>query len=398
MPLIDQLRELPGIYDRDLKGVRVLLRLDCNVPMRDGRVHNDARLVAAIPTVRSLVSRGARVLVLAHLGRPDPDARQPEFSLAPVADWFAQELGQPVPLCRDWLASPPAEVAEGEVVLLENVRFFRGEIENSTELAQRLAGLCDLYVMEAFAVSHRANASTEAIIHCAPEVCPGPLMLEELDAIGHGMDSPRHPVVTIAGGAKVADKLPLLRNLANISDYIIPGGGIANTFLAAKGYAMGQSLYQAELLHQVREIMAMTQVLLPDWVVTAPSPDRDDATCIRPVDGLPDDESILDIAPRSVLKWEPLLRDAGTILWNGPLGMFERPAFAGGTLVLGRLIAESSGFSLAGGGDTLSAVSLCGIERPAVLSVHWRRRLPGGAGGKGNADRARPAQPDILKY
>ena len=369
MPAVEQLEALPGIYQRHLKGVRVLLRLDLNVPMRDGEIHNDARLLASMGAVQSLVNRGARTLIMSHLGRPDPANPSAALSLGPIAKWISQYLGQPVPLYRDWLESRP-EVGEGQVGVLENVRFYLGELENNDELGQSMAGLCDLFVMDAFAVSHRANTSTEAVTRHAPEVCAGPLLLEEMAAVSKVMDNPSRPVVTIAGGAKISDKLPLLRNLANISDYIIPGGGIANTFLAARGYEVGQSLHQADLKAAALDIMERTQVLLPQWVVTAPSPESGAGVGFRALDEVDEASYILDVAPRAVLDWQSLLREAGTVLWNGPLGLFENPAFAQGTLALGRLVGECPGFTLAGGGDTLSAVALCGVgEQLSYLST-----------------------------
>ncbi|MGI9346046.1 MAG: phosphoglycerate kinase [Gammaproteobacteria bacterium] len=371
MSLAD-IKAFKGIYQRELSGLKVLLRLDCNVPIRNGKIYNDARLQASLPTVKSLVQRNARTMIMSHLGRPDPDAdpaSQKAYSLQIIADWFSDKLGMPVPLAKDWLAHPPS-VPSGDVVLLENTRFYRGETENDAHLGKKMGQLCDLFVMDAFAVCHRANASTAAIMQHAAEVCPGPLLQEELAAISQFMDYSRRPVVTIAGGAKVSDKLPLLRNLAHLSDYLIPGGGIANTFLAAKGFDIGQSLHQPELVASVQDILSSTQVLLPEWVVTATASTPREQIGIRNVSDIPSDHAIWDIAPRSILRFEPVLQQAETILWNGPMGLFEEPAFAAGTIALGQLIAAAPGFSLAGGGDTLAAVERCGIsEQISYLST-----------------------------
>lgn len=349
----------------DLQGKRVLLRLDLNVPIRDGAIFNDARLRASLTAVRSLIRRGARTMILSHLGRPSPGERHLEkYSLAPIADWLAAELAMPVPLCPDWLRALP-EIAVGGLALLENVRFFPQEVENNEDFGRRLGTMCDIYVMDAFAVCHRANASTEAAIRHAGDVCAGPLLLEEMEAIGHLMDRANSPVITIASGAKISDKLPLLRSLARISDCIIPGGGIANTFLAAKGVQVGDSLHQSELIPQAQEILRQTEVLLPEWVVTAGKTDDGAPTedvGIEHVGALDGSRLIMDVAPRSVLQWESHLLQAGTVLWNGPLGMFENPAFAAGTIALGEILSRCTGFTLAGGGDTISAVELCGVQ------------------------------------
>lgn len=367
MSIAVELSRMAVARREDLEGKKVLLRLDLNVPIRDGKIFNDARLRASLTVVRSLMRRGAQVMILSHLGRPGASPEEhARYSLAPIADWLQHNLQTPVPLCKDWYPTPPGGIASGEIVLLENVRFHPEETANGEALGRYFGSICDLYVMDAFAVCHRANASTEAVIRHAPEVCAGPLLLEEMEAVGQLMDSARSPVLTIASGAKISDKLPLLRSLTRISDCVIPGGGIANTFLAAQGIQVGPSLHQSDLRPQALEIMQQTEVLLPEWVVTAEPPATKDGDFadigIEHVEALDGSRMVMDIAPRSVLQWEERLQQAGTLLWNGPLGMFENPAFAGGTIALGEILARCSGFTLAGGGDTISAVEMCGVQ------------------------------------
>lgn len=366
MSIADELSQMAVARREDLQGKRVLLRLDLNVPIRDGRIHNDARLRASLTAVRSLLRRQARLMIMSHLGRPGSgDEERRKTSLAPIAAWLRRELQAEIPLCVDWHETPP-QVNSGEAVLLENVRFHPEEIENGDNLGRYLGSICDLYVMDAFAVCHRANASTEAVIRHAPDVCAGPLLLAEIEAVSQLMDSARSPVITIASGAKISDKLPLLRSLVRVSDCLIPGGGIANTLLAAQGVKVGASLHQSNMQAQALEIMRQTEVLLPEWVVTAAppaSPDGDFSEIgIEHIHALDGSRVVMDVAPRSVLQWEQRLLQAGTLLWNGPLGMFENPAFAAGTIALGEILSRCSGFTLAGGGDTISAVEMCGVQ------------------------------------
>ena len=338
----------------DLAGKRVLIREDLNVPVKDGAVSSDTRIRAAIPTIQKAVAAGARVILMSHLGRPPEGEYDAQYSLRPVADHLADLLGQSVTLVEDWRGG--VELNDGEVALLENVRFNPGEKADSEELAKAYASLCEIFVMDAFGTAHRAQASTHGVAKFAPVACAGPLLSAELDALEKALAEPARPMVAIVGGAKVSTKLEVLETLSEKVDQLIVGGGIANTFLAAAGHPVGKSLCEHELLDDARRIAASTSIPLPTDVVTAAEFSEDAAATTKSVSEVTDDDMILDVGPDSAAAIAQVLKDAGTILWNGPVGVFEFDSFAGGTEALSRAIAESDAFSLAGGGDTLAAI------------------------------------------
>lgn len=345
--------------DVDLAGKRVLIRQDLNVPVQDGEVTSAARLSASVPTLEKALAAGARVMVMSHLGRPTEGEPSAADSLAPVARWLADTLGRDVPLVTDWLDG--VEVGEGELVVCENVRFNVGEKANDEALSKRMAGLCDVYVMDAFGTAHRAQASTEGVARLAPVACAGPLLRAEVDALSAAMDDPQRPLVVIVGGSKVSSKLDLLESLATIADQLIVGGGIANTFLAAAGHNVGASLYEKDLVETARSIHADIRarggdIPLPEDVIVATDVSAQATASERHVTEIADDEMILDIGHQARQTVAEVLRSAGTIVWNGPVGVFEIDQFGGGTEALSRAIAESSAFSIAGGGDTLAAI------------------------------------------
>ncbi len=342
-----------------LAGQRVLIREDLNVPLKDGEISSDARIRAALPTIQQALAGGARVILMSHLGRPVEGEFDPQFSLQPVADHLTGLLGSPVRLLADWREG--VAVDDGEVVLLENVRFNPGEKKNDDTLARAYAALCDIFVMDAFGTAHRAQASTHGVARFAPKACAGPLLAAELEALEKALAAPARPMVAIVGGAKVSTKLEVLDTLADKVDQLIVGGGIANTFLAAAGHPVGKSLCEHELLDEARRISAKTYIPLPSDVVTAKAFAEDAAPTTCSINDVGDDDMILDIGPKSAEAMAALLRDAGTILWNGPVGVFEFASFAGGTESLARAIADSAAFSLAGGGDTLAAIDKFGI-------------------------------------
>ena len=343
-----------------LAGKRVLIREDFNVPLRDGAVANDARIVAALPTIRECIDRGAAVIVMSHLGRPSEGVFDPALSLAPVAEHLGQALGRPVPLLRDWRGG--VDVAPGNVAMLENVRFEPGEGSNDDGLAQALAGLCDLFVMDAFATAHRAHASTHGVAKYAPAVCAGPLMAAEVGALGRALEAPRRPLVAIVGGAKVSTKLELLESLADIADRIIVGGGIANTFVLAAGHPVGASLAEPSLVRTARRIAGRVDVPLPVDVMTAPAMEAQIPAVLRRPDEVKERDMILDIGPGTARAWRDELADAGTIIWNGPLGVFEFDQFGEGTRLIAEGVAEAKAFSIAGGGDTIAAIDKYGVR------------------------------------
>ena len=350
--------------DLELRGKRVLIREDLNVPVKDGRVTSDARLTAALPTLRLALERGARLLVMSHLGRPKAGASQADnatFSLAPVAQRLTELLGRPVPLVSDWLDG--VEVGEGEIALLENVRFIKGEKEDDEALSRRMAALCDIYVMDAFATAHRAEASTHGVARFAPVACAGPLLAAELDALGRALQHPARPLLAIVGGSKVSTKLSVLEQLSAKVDQLIPGGGIANTFLAAAGLPIGKSLAEPDLLDTARALMQKTAIPLPVDVVVADRFAADAEARIVEVADVGPEDMILDIGPRTAARFAEIIRGAGTILWNGPVGVFEIPQFAEGTRAVAQAVADSAGFSLAGGGDTLAALETFGVQQ-----------------------------------
>lgn len=345
--------------DLDLKGKRLLIRQDLNVPIMNGRITSDARLRAALPTIQYALAQGASVLVVSHLGRPKAGRFDTEHSLTPVANWYSQALERSVPIITNWIDG--IDLEPGQVVLGENTRFLEGERENDDNLARRMASLCDIYVMDAFGTAHRAEASTHGVARHAPTACAGPLLAAELDALGKALANPARPLAVIVGGSKVSTKLDLLNNLADVADQLIIGGGIANTFLAAAGHPVGNSLYEADMVGTANEILTKIRarggdIPLPTDVVCASefSPEAHAET--RPVAEVEDDEMILDIGPQTADALAGLLKNAGTIVWNGPVGVFEYDSFAAGTEKLAAAIAGSDGFSIAGGGDTLAAI------------------------------------------
>lgn len=350
--------------DLDLTGKRVLIREDLNVPVKNGQISSDARLRAALPTIQQALTQGAAVIVCSHLGRPVEGEPKEEQSLAPVAKYLSDALGQDVVLVKDYLAG--VDVAQGQVVLLENVRFNVGEKKNKAELAQQYADLCDVFVMDAFGTAHRAEASTEGVARLAKVAAAGPLLAAELDALGRAMRSPEKPMVAIVAGSKVSTKLDVLTSLSGICDQLIVGGGIANTFLAAAGYNVGKSLYEKDLLDTARAIAAKVSVPLPVDVVVADAGqiNFDDflgslaasQAVVKSVSDVTDNDMILDVGPETAKQFAELLSKAKTILWNGPVGVFEVEAFGNGTQTLAQAIADSAGFSIAGGGDTLAAI------------------------------------------
>ena len=338
----------------DLKGQRVLIREDLNVPVKDGKVQSDARIVASLPTIRLALEQGAAVLVCSHLGRPDEGQFSEENSLAPVAEYLSAALDRPVPLVRDYLAG--VDVQPGEIVLLENVRFNVGEKKNTDDLAKQYAALCDVFVMDAFGTAHRAQGSTHGVAKFAKVACAGPLLAAELEALGKALDQPAQPMAAIVAGSKVSTKLDVLNSLAELCDQLIVGGGIANTFLAAAGLPVGKSLYEPELVDTAKAIAAKVSVPLPVDVVVAKAFAADAEAIVKAVADVAEDDMILDIGPATALQFAELLKSAGTILWNGPVGVFEFDQFGNGTKVLAEAIAQSSAFSIAGGGDTLAAI------------------------------------------
>ncbi|WP_406664601.1 phosphoglycerate kinase [Gallaecimonas sp. GXIMD1310] len=346
--------------DLDLAGKRVLIREDLNVPIKDGKVTSDARIMAALPTIQRALDSGAKVLVMSHLGRPEEGAFDQASSLQPVADYLQDLLGVPVRLVRDYLAG--VEAATGEVVLLENVRFNKGEKKDDEALAKQYAALCDVFVMDAFGTAHRAQASTHGVGLFAPVACAGPLLAAELDALGKALKAPKRPLVAIVAGSKVSTKLDVLNSLADICDQVIVGGGIANTFLAAAGKPMGKSLHEADLISTAKTLMAKVTIPLPTDVVVAKAFAEDAEATVKAVDEVADDDMILDIGPASAAELATLLTSAGTILWNGPVGVFEFDQFGKGTQVLAEAIANSDAFSIAGGGDTLAAIDKYGVK------------------------------------
>ena len=355
--------------DLDLAGKRVLIRQDLNVPIehvdgQPGTITSEQRILASLPTLRLALEKGAAVMVTSHLGRPKEGSWSQADSLAPVAARLSQLLGIEVPLLRDWVDG--VEVKPGQLVLLENCRMNVGEGKDDEALAKKYAALCDVFVMDAFGTAHRAQASTHGVIRFAPVAAGGPLLMAELDALDKALASPARPLLAIVAGSKVSTKLELLTSLVGKVDQLIVGGGIANTFLAAVGHPVGKSLYEADLVDTARQIMADAQargaaIPLPEDVVVATTFAADAPATIRPVAEVAADELILDIGPRTAARYAQLIGAAGTVVWNGPVGVFEFDAFAGGTEAVARAIAGSSAFSIAGGGDTLAAVDKYGI-------------------------------------
>ena len=344
--------------DLNVQGKRVLVRQDLNVPIKDGQVTSTARIDAAIPTLQALLEQGAQVAVMSHLGRPEEGVCEPEFSLAPVAATLSAKLGRDVPLVTDWI---DGFEQSADLVLLENVRYLKGEKKDDEALSKKMAALCDVYLMDAFGTAHRAQASTHGVGRFAPEVAAGPLMAAELDALGKALANPERPAVAIVGGSKVSTKLEVLTELANQVDQIVVGGGIANTFLAAAGYPVGQSLMEVDLIETAKTLMSKVDIPLPVDVVVATEFSIDAEATVKRVQDVADHDMILDVGPETQASYQELMASAKTILWNGPVGVFEFPQFEGGTRALSMAIAASDGFSLAGGGDTLAAIDQFGI-------------------------------------
>ena len=345
--------------DLELSGKRVLIREDLNVPIRGGVITNDARLRAAVPTLNAALDQGAAVMVMSHLGRPVEGEWQEEVSLAPIAEHLSDLLGRDVLLAREWRRAAPLP---GDVVLLENVRFNSGEAANAGDLATDYAALCDVFVMDAFGTAHRAQASTHGVAQCAPIACAGPLLHAELTALERALNQAERPMLAVVGGSKVSTKLEVLETLADRCDSLVVGGGIANTFLAATGYPVGQSLCEWDLIDTARALMDKVDIPLPIDVVVAPGIEAVDQATIKLAAEVSDDDMILDVGPKTAASIAERISEAATILWNGPLGVFEEEAFAGGTKVLAEAIAASPGFSLAGGGDTLAAIDQFGVS------------------------------------
>lgn len=356
------------ILEGKLKGKRVLIREDLNVPVQNNSVANDTRIRAALPTITAALENGAeQVIVMSHLGRPKegiPIEQQADLSMVPIAQHLAGLLGKNVSLIHDYLENPSAvESATGDLVLLENVRINEGEKANSDELAKRYAQLCDVFVMDAFGTAHRAQASTHGVAKFSSTACAGPLLAQELDALERSLAAPERPMLAVVGGAKVSTKLEVLNNLAGIVDQLIVGGGIANTFLLASGINIGQSLSEPELVDTAKALMERTSIPLPTDVVVATAFEENATATTKPVEDISDDEMILDIGPESAAKLSALIGDMKTIIWNGPVGVFEFENFAEGTKTIAGAIAANAGFSIAGGGETIAAIDKFGVTQ-----------------------------------
>lgn len=346
--------------DLDLAGKRVLIRQDLNVPIKDGKVTSDKRIRASMPTIEHCLKAGAKVMLMSHLGRPTEGEPADEFSLKPVAVHLSGLLGKQVGLVKDYLDNAPS-LMDGEIVILENVRFNKGEKKNDDDLSKQYAALCDIYVMDAFGTAHRAQASTHGVAKYAPVACAGPLLAGELEALGKALDNPARPMVAIVGGSKVSTKLTVLESLSKVVDQLIVGGGIANTFIAAEGYSVGKSLYEEDLVDTAKQLKAAAQerggdIPVPTDVVCGKEFSEDAEATLKKVDEVADDDMIFDIGPETAQTLADMLKSAGTIVWNGPVGVFEFDQFGEGTKTLSMAIAESPAFSIAGGGDTLAAV------------------------------------------
>jgi phosphoglycerate kinase len=363
--------EMSGL---DLAGKRVLIRQDLNVPVKDGVVTSDQRIKASLPAIQRCINAGARLMIMSHLGRPEEGNPEAQFSLQPVATYLGKVLGKEVPLVSDYLERAPA-LADGDVVLLENVRFNSGEKANDASLSQQYAGLCDIYVMDAFGTAHRAQASTHGAGQFAPLACAGPLLAAELTALAKALHEPASPMVAIVGGSKVSTKLTVLESLSKIVDQLIPGGGIANTFIAAAGYNVGKSLQEKDLIPQAKRLMQQAQsqgkeIPIPTDVVCGKEFSATAAAVVKPVSEVEDDDMIFDIGPQTAARFAEIMQQAATIVWNGPVGVFEFDQFGEGTRVLSQAIAASPAFSIAGGGDTLAAVDKYGVtEQISYIST-----------------------------
>ncbi|WP_272690958.1 phosphoglycerate kinase [Providencia sp. PROV116] len=345
--------------DLDLAGKRVFIRSDLNVPVKDGKVTSDARIRASLPTIEAALKQGAKVMVTSHLGRPTEGDYNEEFSLQPVVDYLADKMDYPVRLVKDYLNG--VEIEAGELVVLENVRFNKGEKKDDETLSKQYAALCDVYVMDAFGTAHRAQASTHGVAKFSPVACAGPLLSGELEALGKALDNPARPMVAIVGGSKVSTKLTVLDSLSKIADQLIVGGGIANTFIAAEGNNVGRSLYEADLIPEAKKLLANCQIPVPTDVRVATEFSETAPATLKASTEIKDDEQILDLGDESAQRLAEILKNAKTILWNGPVGVFEFPNFRKGTEIVAKAIADSDAFSIAGGGDTLAAIDLFDI-------------------------------------
>ena len=346
--------------DLDLSSKRVLIRQDLNVPIKDGEVTSDKRIQASLPTIVYAINAGAKVILTSHLGRPTAGEYEEKFSLEPVANYLTNLLGQEVKLVTDWLSG--VDLEDGEVVLCENVRFNEGEKENDDELSKKMAALCDICVQDAFGTAHRAHASTHGVAKYAPTACAGPLLVGELEALGKALDNPARPLVAVVGGSKVSTKLTVLESLSKFVDQLVVGGGIANTFIAAQGHSVGQSLCEHDLIPTAKSLMEDCEIPVPTDVVCGKEFSEFANAEVKDSSKLAADDMIFDIGPNSANQLADVMRSAGTIVWNGPVGVFEFDQFAGGTECLANAIAESEAFSIAGGGDTLAAVDKYNIE------------------------------------
>lgn len=355
---------IPKMSDLDLKGKRILIREDFNVPMKNGHITSDLRIRAALPTIKQALKAGGKVMLMSHLGRPAEGHADESFSLAPVAQALSKLLKMEVPLITRW--TDGVNMGDAQVVLLENVRFQHGETDNNVELSKKMASICDVFVMDAFATSHRAESSTCGVIKYAKQACAGPLLLSELDALSKVLDKPVHPVLAIVGGSKVSTKLALLNSLVQKVDQIIIGGGIANTFLAAEGYTVGKSLYEPDLIDEAERLTLEAkargaEIPMPVDVVVAQRMSEDAESYVRLVSQIDDTEKVFDMGPDTIKQFVSMIKKAKTILWNGPIGAFEIEEFAGGTQAVAKAIADSKAFKVAGGGDTLAAIEKYGI-------------------------------------
>lgn len=344
----------------DLSGKRVLIRADLNVPVKNGVVSSDARILASLPTIEAALAQGAKVMVTSHLGRPSEGEFAEEFSLQPVIDYLQKALSVPVRLASDYLDG--VELSANELVVLENVRFNPGEKKDDETLSRQYAALCDVFVMDAFGTAHRAQASTHGVARFAPTACAGPLLSAELEALAKALDNPARPLVAVVGGSKVSTKLTVLESLSGIADQLVVGGGISNTFVAAAGHNVGKSLYEADLIPEAKRLMAKCDIPLPTDVRTATEFSDTAVATVKDVSEVNDNEQILDLGDQSAEQLADILKNAKTIIWNGPVGVFEFENFRRGTDIVASAIAESDAFSIAGGGDTLAAIDLFGIK------------------------------------
>ena len=360
--------------DLNLAGMRVLIRQDLNVPVKNGVVTSDQRIKASLPTIQHCIDAGAKLMIMSHLGRPTEGNPEAQYSLQPVADYLSKALARNIALVSDYLQQTP-EMVNGDVILLENVRFNTGEKANDEVLSKQYAALCDVYVMDAFGTAHRAQASTHGVGNFSPIACAGPLLAGELEALGKALDNPKRPMAAIVGGSKVSTKLTVLDSLSTVVDQLIPGGGIANTFIAAAGYNVGKSLVEVDLIPEAKRLMLQAssqgkEIPVPTDVVCGKEFSEHAEAVIKPVEDVEDDDMIFDIGPDTTAPFAQIMQSAATVVWNGPVGVFEFDQFGEGTKLLAQAIAQSDAFSIAGGGDTLAAVDKYGIaEKVSYIST-----------------------------